>query len=101
MEYGNISLFFCSLLYRHARWIYQYGHSYDAKYLEYYSEQYREWGTNRRTDESYSHRLSPLCCIYVERVGRRILCRMSYLRLAREKMMDEASQVTELCEWSM
>ena len=66
-----------------------------------YSGKHSKWSRDSRRDESDDPRLLHLYRIHVVRVCRRLLCRMSYLCLAREERMDERAQMTKLCEWSM
>lgn len=103
MEYRSRTRRIRPLLYPHARWIYRTdGVTTDGCCHEDHdsnTRKYKKQRTHRRTDESYYHRLPPLYHLHVERVSRRILCRMSYLCLAREEVMDERGEVTELCEW--
>lgn len=63
--------------------------------------QYPQWSPHRHTDESDDHRLSALYHFYVVRVSRWLLCRMSYLCLARTKVMDEGSQKSKLYQWGL
>lgn len=93
MEYRNISLELCSLLYTIARTVYHsYGVTSDEGSLRYtprHTDEHHKWCTHRHRTQSHHFRLCPLYYLYVVGVSGRVLCRMSYLQLAREKMMDE------------
>lgn len=105
MGYWNISLEFCTLLHSPPRAIYRSdGVTSDDSSLRYpqsYSGKYSKWCPDSCGDESNYIRLCPVYHIHVVGVSRRILCRMSYLCMARPKRVDEGTQMTELSGWCL
>lgn len=105
LEYRNRSFDARSLLYPPALILYHADGmtavSRGFGYSRSHPSEYPQWSSHRHTDESDDHRLSALHHLYVVRVSRRVLCRMSYLRMARTKVMDEGSQKSKLYQWGL